>query len=66
MLNVFANIDLMEEEYYVPLVDILAQMLKELDAEKVPSVYNRVRKLLKGAPKAVGIYQEEIGAIEGF
>ncbi|WP_305064392.1 aminopeptidase N C-terminal domain-containing protein, partial [Methanococcoides sp.] len=66
MLNVFANIDLMEDVYHVPLVDILAQMLKELDSEKVPSVYNRVRKLLKGAPKAVARYQGEIGAIEGF
>ena len=56
MLNAFANIDLMEAKYHTPLVKILADLLAELDAQKFPSVYNRVRKLLLGAPKAVEAY----------
>ncbi len=56
MLNAFANIDLMEAKYHTPLVKILADILAELDAQKFPSVYNRVRKLLLGAPKAVEAY----------
>lgn len=66
LLNVFANIDLMEEEYHVPLVSILAEMLETLDAEKVPSVYNRIRKLLQGAPNALASYEAEVGVIEAI
>ncbi len=56
MLNAFANIDQMESKYHIPLVKILADLLGELDAQKYPSVYNRIRKLLLGAPKAVKTY----------
>ncbi len=56
MLNAFANIDQMEAKYHVPLVKILADLLEEIDAQKFPSVYNRVRKLLLGAPQAVKAY----------
>ena len=67
MLNAFANIDLMEAKYHTPLVKILADILAELDAQKFPSVYNRVRKLLLGAPKAVeayGIVHGKISALQ--
>ena len=63
MLNAFANIDLMEAKYHTPLVKILADILAELDAQKFPSVYNRVRKLLLGAPKAVEAYGTVHGKI---
>ena len=53
----------MEEKYHVPLVKILAKLLEELDPEKTPSVYNRVKKLLIGAPKALGEYEAEYGKI---
>ncbi|MGM0771861.1 MAG: DUF3458 domain-containing protein, partial [Halobacteriota archaeon] len=66
LLNVFANIDLMEGEYHVPLVSILAEMLETLEADKVPSVYNRIRKLLNGAPNAVAAYEAEVGKIKGI
>ncbi|OEU42602.1 peptidase [Methanosarcina sp. Ant1] len=67
MLNAFANIDQMEAKYHIPLVKILADLLEELDAQKFPSVYNRARKLLLGAPKAVkayGIEYREIQALQ--
>jgi len=66
LLNAFANIDLMETKYHIPLVKILADLLGELDPQKYPSVYNRIRKLLLGAPKAVKAYNIEHGEIPGL
>lgn len=66
LLNAFANIDLMETKYHTPLVKILADLLGELDPQKYPSVYNRIRKLLLGAPKAVKTYSIEHGEIPGL
>jgi aminopeptidase N len=63
LLNAFANIDQMEIKYHTPLVKILAGLLEELDPQKFPSVYNRIRKLLLGAPKAVEAYGIEHGKI---
>lgn len=63
LLNAFANIDLMEAEYHAPLVKILADLLEELDPQKFPSVYNRTRVLLLGAPKAVGTYGKIYGKV---
>ncbi|AKB74632.1 Membrane alanine aminopeptidase N [Methanosarcina lacustris Z-7289] len=66
MLNAFANIDQMESKYHIPLVKILADLLGELDSQKFPSVYNRIRKLLLGAPKAVKTYGIEHGEIKAL
>lgn len=66
MLNAFANIDQMESKYHIPLVKILADLLSELDSQKFPSVYNRIRKLLLGAPKAVKTYGIEHGEIKAL
>jgi aminopeptidase N len=63
LLNAFAHIDMMETKYHIPLVKILADLLGELDPQKYPSVYNRIRKLLLGAPKAVKAYNIEHGEI---
>ncbi|AKB22660.1 M1 family metallopeptidase [Methanosarcina sp. WH1] len=66
MLNAFANIDQMAPKYHIPLVKILADLLGELDSQKFPSVYNRIRKLLLGAPKAVKTYSIEHGEIKAL
>ncbi|AKB77699.1 Membrane alanine aminopeptidase N [Methanosarcina horonobensis HB-1 = JCM 15518] len=66
LLNAFANIDQMEIRYHIPLVEILAGLLEELDPQKFPSVYNRIRKLLLGAPKAVEAYGIEHGKIQAL
>lgn len=63
MLRVFGNIDLMEEDYHVPLVSLLVKARKELDPERTPGVYNMIGRLLAGAPKAVGEYEIEYGEI---
>ncbi|WP_440956175.1 DUF3458 domain-containing protein [Methanosarcina sp. Mfa9] len=61
MLNTFADIDLMEKEYRLPLAKLLADLLADLDPEKVPSVYNRARKLLLGNSRSLGEYESEYG-----
>lgn len=66
MLNAFANIDQMEAKYHVPLVKILADLLEVIDAQKYPSVYNRVRKLLLGVPQAVSEYSAMHGEISAL
>ncbi|MDD4498022.1 MAG: M1 family metallopeptidase, partial [Methanosarcinaceae archaeon] len=66
MLNAFADIDRMEEKYHAPLVKILAGLLDKLDPEKYPSVYNRSKKLLLGAPKALKTYENAHGKIPGL
>ena len=66
ILNIFANIDNMEAKYHVPLVKILADFLEAIDPQKYPSVYNRVRKLLLGAPQAVKEYTRAHGEIKAL
>ncbi|AKB24515.1 Membrane alanine aminopeptidase N [Methanosarcina sp. MTP4] len=61
MLNTFADIDMMEKEYRLPLAKLLADLLADLDPEKVPSVYNRARKLLLGNSRSLGEYESEYG-----
>jgi aminopeptidase N len=63
MLRVFGALDAMEEPDQVPLVGILARLLTDLDPEKTPSVYNTVRRILAGAPRAVQTYELKQGKI---
>ncbi|TQD23410.1 M1 family metallopeptidase [Methanolobus vulcani] len=64
ILNVLANIDRMEEEYHVPLVEMMHGFLNKLDPENSPSVYNRIRKILLNTPDAVAKYEELNGKID--
>jgi aminopeptidase N len=66
MLRVFGAIDVMEEADQVPLVGILARLLRDLDQEKTPSVYNTVRRILLGAPHAVQHYEQKEGPVPGL
>lgn len=66
MLNAFADIDRMEEKYHEPLVKILASLLEKLDSEKYPSVYNRSKKLLLGAPVALKAYEARHGKVQAL
>ena len=53
LLTVFGNLDKIEEKHQVPLVNILKDVLKTLDQEKTPSVFNTINRILTGNPKAV-------------
>ncbi|MCL2550336.1 MAG: M1 family metallopeptidase [Methanimicrococcus sp.] len=59
LLNAFSVIDFMNPKYYVPLVDVLVTIAESVSIEQSPSVYNRIVKLLTGAPKAVKLYEKE-------
>lgn len=63
MLNVFGNIDKIAPEHHVDLVNVLVNVLKTLDKEKQPSVFNTIRRILQGNPKAVEQYEREFGKI---
>nr|WP_321498562.1 M1 family metallopeptidase [uncultured Methanolobus sp.] len=64
MLNVLANIDRMEDEYHVPLVEMMVGFLNKLDPENSPSVYNRIRKILLNTSNAVAKYEEINGKVD--
>lgn len=64
MLTIFGHVDKMEEKYYVPVVSVLVNVLKELNVKDTPSVFNTLKRILAGLPKAVGKYEAEKGNIE--
>ena len=66
MLRVFGEIDLMEEEYYIPLVELLVTLLDEFDPLKTPSVFNTIRRILLGTPKAIEKYETAHGKIRAL
>lgn len=63
LLNAFSTVEFMDPKYYVPLTGALVKIAEAVDPEKSPSVYNRIIKLLVGAPKAVQMYEKEKKAI---
>ena len=62
-IKVFGNIDDMEEKHHLELVKVLIGIMNSINPDKMPSVYNTARRLLLGAPVAVGKYKEKHGEI---
>ncbi|NPV50334.1 MAG: M1 family metallopeptidase [Candidatus Methanofastidiosum sp.] len=62
-IKVFGNIDDMEEKYHLDLIKVLVDIMSSISQEKMPSVYNTARRLLIGAPVAVGKYKERYGEL---
>jgi aminopeptidase N len=60
-LEVFGALDRMGEEHQAPLVAVLLGIMRSVDPAARPSVYNTVRRLLDGAPQAVGRYVAAFG-----
>ncbi|MEN6379527.1 MAG: M1 family metallopeptidase [Methanofastidiosum sp.] len=63
-IKVFGNIDDMEEKHHLELVKALIDIMSNITPEKMPSVYNTARRLLIGAPVALGKYKEIYGELE--
>ncbi|MDD1709364.1 MAG: M1 family metallopeptidase [Methanoregulaceae archaeon] len=57
LLRAFDSIDLMEEEYYEPLIGLLVSFRDSLDQGRQAIVLHTVRRLLLGAPIAVGVWE---------
>jgi aminopeptidase N len=64
LLNMFGNVDKMEEEYHIPLIQVLVEIIESLNQEKQPSVYNTATRILAHLPIAVSKYEEEKGKIK--
>ncbi|WP_342677991.1 M1 family metallopeptidase [Methanofollis sp. UBA420] len=61
-LDVFGALDRMGEEHQAPLVAVLLGVMRSVDPAVRPSVYNTVRRLLDGAPRAVARYVAAFGS----
>jgi aminopeptidase N len=63
MLRVFGPLDAMDEKDQVPVAGILARLLRDLDPDRTPGVYNTARRILAGAPRAVQKYEQQYGKV---
>jgi len=64
MLHAFDALDLIEEQYHVPLVGILVRLLDGLDPKTAPSVYHTARRILDKSPLSVGHYEQTYGPVK--
>jgi aminopeptidase N len=58
--------DQMEETFHLPLIGLLASLSEDLSQEEVPVVWNTIRRLIAGAPRARQAYEAEHGPIPGM
>jgi aminopeptidase N len=63
-LQALGHLDRMEEEYHLPLAGLLADLLRVFDPVGNPVVYNTVRRLLLGAPRALAAYEAKFGRVK--
>lgn len=63
VLRVFGGVEKMQESVYVDVVNTLVVILRKLDQEKMPSVYNTIVRMLLNAKKARAKYEEVHGEI---
>ncbi len=66
LLRAFGAIDLMEEEYHVPLINLLVSVRNQLDPGTSPVVLHTIRRLLAGAPRAVRAWEAIHGPLAGI
>jgi len=65
LLRAFDTVDLMEEEYHEPLIDLLVSVQKSLDPSREAVVLHTIRRLLIGAPRAVQAWEATHGPVPG-
>jgi len=66
MLRAFGAVDLMEEAYHVPLIELLVGVRDHTDPEQSAVVHHTIRRLLIGAPRAVRAYEARHGPLTGI
>ena len=64
LIKLLGIADKMEEEYHLPLAELLVDVMMATTAEKTPSVYNTARRILLGQPKLLKAYEKEHGKIK--
>jgi aminopeptidase N len=63
LLRAFGAIDQMEEAYHLPLIGLLVRVKERISRDQVPVVWNTIRRLIAGAPRAREAYEAEHGPI---
>ena len=66
LLRSFGAIDQMDETSHLPLIGLLAGLNESLSPEEFPAVWNTIRRLIAGAPRARQAYEAEHGPIPGI
>lgn len=66
LLEVFGNLDLVDEKYHVDLVQIMVDILEKVDEEKFPSVYKTTKRMLLNLPIAKNNYEKSKGKIKAL
>jgi len=56
----------MDETFHLPLIGLLAGLNESLSPEEFPAVWNTIRRLIAGAPRARQAYEAEHGPIPGI
>ena len=64
ILGIFGKIDYLDIEYQIECVKILIEVIKSLDKDQVPSVYNNIKRILNNSKKAVKSYENINGEID--
>ena len=60
---VFGFVDMMEDQYKVPVVKLLVDVLDEINQKDHPSVFNTIKRILSKTPNSVKMYEKEYGKI---
>jgi aminopeptidase N len=66
LLRAFDAVDLMEEEYHEPLIDLLVSFKNSLGPARQAVVLHTIRRLLVGAPSALQTWESVHGRATGF
>jgi asparagine synthetase B (glutamine-hydrolysing) len=64
--DLLADLDRMEEEYHLPLAGLLVDLLGVFDPLGNPVVFNTVRRLLLGAPRALAAHEAAFGKVRAL
>ncbi len=65
MLRAFGAVDLMEEEFHLPLIELLVTVRDQLDPATSSVVLHTLHRLLIGAPRAVRAWEAAHGPLAG-
>ena len=66
LLRAFGAVDLMEEEFHLPLIGLLVSVRDQLDPGTSAVVLHTIRRLLAGAPRAVRAWEAVHGPLAGI
>lgn len=66
MVKVLGVTEKMNEEYFIPLVEILVKVLENVNAQDQPSIYHTTKRMLLNMKKALEQYEMAKGPVLGL